>query len=425
MSEVTDERQRGSGTPAGAAPPPSRSLLSRIVAGSPLVVVSACVAAVQMSWSIVVPVLPVYARTFGVGAAQLGLIVGIFGIGRLLVNIPAGLLADRLDRRWLLLSSVLAVVVAQVLTGLAASYWTLLGVRLCAGLAGGVAITSGMSLIADLTTTQSRGRDMATLQAFQLIGGSLGPVLGGFLAGPFGPRVPFFASGLAAVAVTVWAWRVLVRVTPPPPTAAPPSGPGRTRWLTRDVFGVCLLGFSVFFHRFGGMQALIPLIAYGAIGISVSHLGLLLSGITVCNMLVVRFAGGLSDRIGRKRVIIPAMAMVSSGCAALALAHSIPAFVIATLATGVASGFSGPTPAAYLADVAAPSARGTAIGVYRTFGDMGTILGPILLGVAAQSWGFAPATLVLAGVVAVTTVAFGVLSRETTGPRRASVFDPG
>jgi MFS family permease len=419
VSGLTDERQRGPDVPLEATPPPS--LLSRLRTGSPLVVVSACVASVQMSWSLVVPVLPIYAKTFGLGAAQLGLVVGIFGIGRVLVNIPAGLLADRVDRRWLMLCAVLGVVVAQILTGLVASYWTLLGVRLAAGLAGGVAITSSMSLLADLTTTQNRGRDMATLQAFQLIGGSLGPVVGGFLVAPFGPRIPFFVSGVAAVVVAVWARRVLSGVVPPPR-----SGVGtdyaRVRWFTRDVGGVCLLGFSVFFHRFGGMQALVPLIAYGVIGIGVANLGLVLGGITACNMLVVRFAGGLSDRIGRKRVIIPAMAVVSSGCAALALADSVPAFIAATLVTGMAAGFSGPTPAAYLADVANPSARGTAVGVYRTFGDVATIIGPVLLGAVAQCWGDGAAALVLASIVAATTAAFGVLSRETTGPRRSTVF---
>jgi DHA1 family multidrug resistance protein-like MFS transporter len=184
------------------------------------------------------------------------------------------------------------------------------------------------------------------------------------------------------------------------------------------VAGVCVLGFSVFFHRFGGMQALVPMIAYGAVGISVAHLQLILGGITVCNVLVVRFAGGLSDRIGRRRVILPAMAVVTLGCAGLAPAHSVPAFVAATLVTGVAAGFSGPTPAAYLADVVAPQSRGTAVGVYRTFGDLGTILGPILLGVTAQAWGYGGAALVLAAIVAATTVAFGALSRETTGQRR-------
>ena len=198
--------------------PPSRTRW-RVPSGTPLVVVSACVAAVQMSWSLVVPVLPQYATQFGLGPAQLGLVVGIFGIGRVLVNIPAGVLADRVDRRWLLLWSVLAVVLTQALTGLATGYWSLLAARLATGIAGGVAITSGMSLLADLTTTRSRGRDMATLQAFQLAGGSLGPVVGGLLVVPFGLRVPFLVSGAAAVVVAVWAWRVLRTVPPPADTA--------------------------------------------------------------------------------------------------------------------------------------------------------------------------------------------------------------
>jgi MFS family permease len=404
-----------------------RSRLGRrpFLRGSPLVVVSACVASIQMSWSLVVPVLPIYARMFGLGAAQLGLVLGVFGVGRVLVNIPAGLLADRLDRRWLLLASMLGVVATQVLTGLAPGYWVLLGLRLATGVAGGVAITSGMSLLADLTTVANRGRDMATLQAFQLIGGSLGPVVGGFLAVLFGPRLPFLVSGVAAVGIAVWARHVLAQAVRPASERVEAGQrverqPDRRRaaWFTRDVAGVCALGFSVFFHRFGGMQALVPMIAYGAVGISVAHLGLILGGITVCNVLVVRFAGGLSDRIGRRRVILPAMAVVTLGCAGLAPAHSVLAFVAATLVTGVAAGFSGPTPAAYLADVVAPQSRGTAVGVYRTFGDLGTILGPILLGVTAQIWGYGGAALVLAAIVAVTTLMFGVLSRETTGPRR-------
>jgi MFS family permease len=376
-----------------------------------------------MSWSLVVPVLPVYATHFGLGPAQLGLVVGIFGVGRILVNIPAGMLADRVDRRWLMLWAVLAVVAAQTLTGLASGYWTLLAMRLVTGIAGGVAITSGMSLLVDLTTTESRGRDMATLQAFQLIGGSLGPVVGGLLAGPFGLRAPFFVSGIAAVVVVGWAWRVLVRVAPPPSAARDCADPVRSSWFTRDMVGVCLLGFSVFFHRFGGMQSLIPLIAYGSIGIGIAHMGLVLGGITLCNVLVVGFAGRLSDRYGRKRVIVPAMALVGTGCAALALSDSVAVFLAATLLTGLAAGFGGAAPAAYLADIVAPAARGTSVGIYRTFGDVGTMLGPIVLGVAAASWGSAVAALTLAGVVLATTAAFAVLSRESSGPQRAPVFE--
>jgi MFS-type transporter involved in bile tolerance (Atg22 family) len=56
--------------------------------------------------------------------------------------------------------------------------------------------------------------------------------------------------------------------------------------------------------------------------------------------------------------------------------------------------------------------------VYRTFGDLGGIVGPLLLGLLVDISGEAPAALVLAGVVVVMTLAFSLLSRETTGPHR-------
>lgn len=265
---------------------------------------------------------------------------------------------------------------------------------------------------------------MATLQAFQLTGGSLGPVVGGLLVVPFGLRVPFLVSGAAAVVVAVWAWRVL-RTVPPPAAAAPGSAAARGPWFTRDGVGVCLLGFSVFFHRFGGMQSLIPIIAYGAIGIGVAQMGLLLGGITLVTVLVVRWAGTLSDRLGRKRVIVPAMAVAAAGSAALALSDGLAVFLVATLVTGLAAGFAGSAPAAYLADVVAPASRGRSVGIYRTFGDLGTIAGPVALGVAAEVGGSGAAALLLAGVLVVSTAAFGVLSRESSGPHRAAPFGDG
>jgi DHA1 family multidrug resistance protein-like MFS transporter len=405
---------------AAPAPPP---VAGRRRSSTPLLVVSAVVASVQMSWSLVVPVLPYYAGRFGLGPAELGLVVSVFGVGRLLVNVPAGLLARRVDRRWLMLGATAAVVVFQSLTGLVNGFGPLLVARLCTGLAGGVAITSGMTLLADLATPANRGRDMATLQGLQLAGGALGPVLGGFLAVAAGPRAAFLLSGVVATGVLLWGVQVLRRTPVPAP---PRTGRAESRagWLSRDLCGVYLMGFAVFFHRFGGLQSLVPLIAYEQAGIGVGQLGLLLSAVTLCNVLMVRFAGGLSDRVGRKRVIIPSSVCVVVGSAGLALGGWSVGFVVATLVTGVAAGFSGPTPAAYLVDVALPSARSVVTGIYRTFGDLGGIVGPLLLGLLAETLGFGWAAISLAGVVAVMTLAFGLLSRESTGPHRVAGVVP-
>ena len=128
-----------------------------------LLVVFFAVATTQMASGVVVPVLPAYAEEFGAGATELGLVVAMFGIGRLVVNVPAGVLSQRVDPRKLLVGAVLGVVALQVATGFAPNLTALLACRLVLGLAGGTAITCGMVLVSRLHHhREPRARNVAT-----------------------------------------------------------------------------------------------------------------------------------------------------------------------------------------------------------------------------------------------------------------------
>jgi MFS transporter, DHA1 family, multidrug resistance protein len=398
-----------------------------------LLVVCLAVATTQTAWSIVVPVLPAYTAEFGANATELGLVVAMFGVGRLLVNVPAGILTTRFDARKLLVGSVLAVVACQAATAFAPSLAVLLALRFATGLAGGMAITCGMTLIADLTHTTNRGRAMSLLQGAQLIGGTLGPPLGGLVAVVWGYQAPFLVCGVLAMSVVVVGWRSLfgsragrrqVRSATPEgsgagTTDAGTDGRGRIRQLLRDrsFLAVCAVAFSVFFHRFGGTQSLIPVIAYTVVGLSVGELGLLLGIVTACNLVMVTLAGSVSDRVGRKKVIVPGLATAALVLPLYAVGAHPAWFVAVTLVTGIAMGFSGPTPAAYMADVAPAGARGPAVGIYRTFGDLAGIVGPILLGWLVDGAGYRTAVFVLAGVMFGAVLIFATVARETVRPR--------
>ena len=441
-----------------------RLLLARVGNVDPvLVIVCMAIASTQTAWSVVVPVLPLYATEFGANATQLGLLIALFGIGRLVVNIPAGMLSERLDPRRMLLVSVACVVVLQAVTAFAPSLTVLLVLRFVAGLAGGMAITSGMTLVVHLTSSADRGRAMSLLQGCQLIGGAFGPALGGLVASLWGYRAPFLACGLLATLVLVFGARTLLRApataevssdapNQEPATAEPtavqpgavqpgavqpgavqpgavqpeptqPAAPERS--LLRRLLGdgsflaICAVGFSVFLNRFAGTQSLVPIIAYTVVGLSVGQLGGLMGAVTFTNLILVTIVGRLSDRIGRKRVIVPGLLVVAVSQPVYALTSSPLAFVLVTLLTGIALGFSGPTPAAYMADVAPADGRGTAVGIYRTFGDLAAVIGPIGLGWLVDHTGYQAAVLTLAGVMLAATVIFATVARETVGPRAA------
>ncbi|OLT09786.1 hypothetical protein BJF78_06160 [Pseudonocardia sp. CNS-139] len=387
-----------------------------------LLVVCLAVAMTQTAWAVVVPVLPAYVAEFGAGATELGLIVAMFGIGRLVVNVPAGLLSQRVDPRLLLVGSVLGVVVLQAACAFAPNLGVLLVLRFVMGLSGGIAITCGMVLVSDLTTAANRGRAMATLQGVQLVGGAIGPVIGGFTSAWWGNRAPFLVCGVLALLVVVFGTRTLMRARLPGPEQAPrpatggaARGPSAARSLLRDrsFLAVCGVGFSVFLHRFGGMQSLIPVVAYSVVGMSVAQFGVLLGAVTLGNLLTLPLAGHLNDRFGRKQVIVPGLLVVGAGVPLYAVTADPVWFIVITVVTGLASGICGPTPAAYVADLVPAGGRGPAVGLYRTAGDLAGVVGPVALGWLVDAGDHRAAVLALAAVVFGSGVVFALAARET------------
>lgn len=402
-----------------------------------LLVTCAAVAATQMTWSVVVPALPAFAQSFDVSATEIGLVVSVFGLGRLVINIPAGALAERVDRVRLLRASMVVVVVASFLSGLAPNYEVLLALRLVTGLGGGVAITTGIALITHLAPSGRRGRTISYLQAFQLFGGSAGPAIGGIAAAAWGLGAPFLVSGVAATMVLVASlWMLQVegpaeaRVDVEAETGARTEAGTEAGELERrrgsswgllagtDYLAVCLVGFAIFFMRFGGMHSLVPLIAYHLAGMSVRDLGLVLGAITIGNLGAVLFAGRLSDALGRKPVIVTGLLGSAAGTALYLLVDGPAGFVAATVVMGLSNGIGGPLPMAYLADVVPEEVRGRAIGIYRTFGDGAGVIGPLCMGLLLDVSGYPAAITALALLTAIPGVLFWAAARETVGRKQ-------
>ena len=375
------------------------------------------VAITQASWGLIVPVLPIYARQFNASAFELGLVVSAFSIARLVVNIPAGLIADRVNRRVMILVAAVGVAAILALTATVQSLAMLFVMRALLGLCGGVVITVGQALLAELTEGKNRGQAMATLQAFQLAGGSLGPALGGITASFWGPPGSYLVAGGICLVMTIIA---IVRLPHQPAQGTRVRGKasGNPLVLFRDPSYVasCLVGFTVFFVRFGGQQTLVPLIAYTWADVSTRTFGISLSALTVLNLLQVRFVGRMSDK-SRKVPIVASLLVTGVGYVVFAYSHDWVIFFVALAIVGLANGFSGSTPAAYCADVVSARLRGSGIGVYRTFGDLGGLIGPIFLGAMVDWRGNSLAAWGVAIIVTLAACAFAAVAKETVGSR--------
>lgn len=389
---------------------------------------------VMLGQGVISPVLPLYAQSFGVGTAVVGLSISLFGAARLVANLPAGFLSERYGRRLLLVGGPAITVVGSVLSGLAPNIWLLLLFRFISGAGSALYMTGAMVYLTDITTDENRGRLMSIYQGSLLLGVTLGPAIGGFVAAGFGLRSPFFLVAALALLGMVWGLvrlpetglRVERRLSPAEEKVSIPE-PVETRHgvilsLLRDpnFLLISLVSLSIFLTRSGGRLSLVPLVGRNRLDLDAAELGLIFALSNVVNLLVLLPAGTLADRLGRKRVIVPSMVATGIAFILYAIARDPWVFVLAAVIDG--AGLAG-VPAAYAADIAPPSLRGVSMGLYRTFGDVGFVAGPVLLGWLADAGGFGRALGLNAVILIGVGLAFGLLARETLvrAPRAAVV----
>ena len=290
-----------------------------------------------------------------------------------------------------------------------------------------------MAYVADISTQENRAQLMSIQQGALLLGVDLGPPLGGFVADTWWLDWPFFmAGGLAAIAggwtafrlpnrPPGWSSRNTVSVTDIASTTATKHenhSPSKTMLSNPTFIIVGLFTLMVFLTRTGSRQTLVPIIAVDEIEMTLTVLGLMLFVMTTINFFIVFPAGWLSDRFGRKPVMVPGIFLAGIGLFLFTIAGDVPMMFVAAVIMGIGTGIAGPAPAAYIADLAPPGQTSLAMGFYRTFGDLGFIIGPIALGFIAETSGMAAALNINVVLLVGIGILLAFVAKESAGRRR-------
>jgi DHA1 family multidrug resistance protein-like MFS transporter len=167
-------------------------------------------------------------------------------------------------------------------------------------------------------------------------------------------------------------------------------------------------------------MTLLPLLGHNEIGLSETAIGMVFTVIALVNFATLYVAGSLSDRFGRKVVIVPSGILTAAAVGLYVYAGTGATFLAVSILLGIGTGLGGPAPAAYVADLVPAGMVGPAMGLYRTISDLGLVLGPVLLGAIVDAWGYDPAFAVNAALMLLSTLLFAVAARETTGKNRRS-----
>jgi MFS family permease len=381
----------------------------------------------QLGFGAIVPVVALYAESFGVTTTAIGLTIAVYGLARFLVNVPAGRIADVRGRRWTLALGGGLTVAGNLLCAAAPGYAVFLLARFVAGAGAAMVLTGGQIVIADIAPKAVRGRVMATYQGVFLFAVGAGGLPGGLLAEWLGLRAPFAAYAVAAAAVTFLALRRVPEtrdlraetpaVAEPAPRTSALSQLGVV-WRTPGFLSISFVSFAAFFARTGGMFSIVPLIAKEEIGLTPDRIGLGLGLTSLAALFLTVPAGILVDRFGRKPVIVPSTLLSAVAMLSFASAPGFGWYLLSCLCWGTASGVSGAAPAAYAADTARPGLTAATLGAYRTIADSGYVIGPLVLGAVADATTARAALLVCAALSIVAGLTFARFAPEThTRPR--------
>lgn len=363
-------------------------------------VLAAVAFAVAIGFGIVAPAIPLFAKTFGVGNFAAAAVVSVFAFMRLVTAPAGGRIVDRLGERSVMATGVGIVAVSSALAGLAQTYTQLLVLRGAGGFGSALFTISAATLLLRSVRADQRGRASGMFSAGFLIGGISGPALGGVVVQWWGLRAPFFLYAgtlVGAVAIAL----VQLRRTELAAKEAERQAAARTSVLhllrTQQAYRAALTThFADTWAVLGVRLALVPLFVQDVLQRDPMWVGIGLAVVAAVNGALLLPAGKWSDAMGRKPVLLTGCTLAGTGIVVLALVTNLPGYLVAMVLLGAGSGFLNVAPGAMAGDLAGQRG-GSVIAVYQMAGDLGMIVGPLLVGWLADEYSFSVGFLATAG----------------------------
>jgi len=338
---------------------------------------------------LLVPTLPVFADSFGISIALVGLVLAAEAVGMLLADAPAGYLVSRLKPKLAMLLGVGAVGLGVLGTALAPQLWLVLVSLAFTGAGGSLWNLSRHAYLTHATRSHNRGRTMGVFGGVSRLGSFVGPAVGGAVALTWGLRAPFFLyAAVVVVTLLLIAW--LLPDEERPGGASLRRGDGSARAALRKsaptLVNVGTAQVMVQMLR-AGRSVLVPLYGTQVLGLDVGAVGVIVSVASLIDFSLFYPAGVVMDRFGRKAAIIPSFVLQGAAMALMPLTGGFVSLLLVAALGGLGNGLSTGTMMTLGSDLAPREALAEFLALWRLIGDVGFVGGPLLVGFVAQGAG--------------------------------------
>jgi len=354
------------------------------------------------------PVLPLFALSLRATPAEIGWIVMASTIPGILVSYPAGALSDYLGKQRVLLASLVVFATAPFLYLVIETAWQLMAVRFYHGFATAIFGTVASAAIAERYTADRAAR-LSAYSSVTIVGRSIAPFLGGTLISLANFHAVYIAcaiSGVLALAVGL----LLRDGTPPQTTKLElPHFWASLKTVLRDR-GIMLVSLveAAQYLVFGAIEAFLALFA-ASIGIPAWQIGVILGVQLVSIVFAKPLMGRVSDRVGRRRVILPGLLIGAASVVLIPFAPSFIGLTVLSLVFGLGFATVTSSTTALVADLTRDGRYGSSMGVLRTVMDVGQSIGPVLTGFMVGVAGYGSAFTLLAAILVLAALMLGFL----------------
>ncbi len=344
---------------------------------------------VMVGFGVVIPVLPLFIRSFNVGYTEVGAVVSAFALMRFVSSPFVGKFINWGGERTILALGIGIVAVSSAMVGLAQSYLEVLILRGAGGIGSAMFSISAMSLLLATTPQSMRGRAVGFYQGGFLIGGMAGPAIGGLLA-VISLRAPFFfyaATLVVAGTVGLMFLRPVSQAVSGAKTPESVAIPFRVVLSDERFRAACIANFASGWANLGVRSALVPILIVELLHREELWTGIAFAIAAVVQTIALGPAGTFVDKVGRKPAIIGSYAVAAAVMLAIPFAGELWVLIVLLCVFGIASAFMGTAPAAAVGD-AAGEKSGQPVAVFSAISDLGAIIGPLAAGALLDAFSY-------------------------------------
>lgn len=357
------------------------------------------------------PVMPLYVQSLGAGVFRWSLLATSLALGMLVFEWVWGAMSDRVDRRYLMLFSIITM---SVLFHLYTFQFLIPYFLVLQFFSGAIGVAPGPTTrvyVSEMPAQKSVSLFASMWWGFSTLGGIIGPLFGTYLAESCSFSCSFDASAVLALALACFVMLIFPKL----------KAETRPRRILEPRLGIRQLGSTLKMRSAGFlflsaipafmtaslMRSFLPLYASEQIKMSTVDVGVLLGAISAVQLAAMPFFGWLSHKFGRKRMV--SIGFVSSSVIFLFYLVTRTQSQLLFVSVFVSLGLSASSLLlALISDVTPNTLYGTTVGIYGSFEDLGTIFGPLVFGFVWIT--FAPALIFAIGSLVSLATAILVLA---------------